>query len=152
VLTRLRSADSVLQNRPFLYLWSAQAVSQTAQNSVFYGLMISVERATGSTLHMSFLILTTVIPTVLFGALAGVYVDRWSKRTVMVTTNLLRVVVCSGFALLANNPPFLYLFNVLFSIVAQFFAPAEVALIPALVPRSKLMAANGVFNMTCSTS
>lgn len=144
--------DSLLRNRPFLYLWSAQAISQSAQNGVFYALMITVERATGSSLHLGFLILSTIIPSIVFGVAAGVFIDRWSKRSVLVATNGLRAGVVLGFALLGHSPAAIYGLNIVFSTITQFFAPAEVAIIPVLVPRSQLMAANGLFNMTFTSS
>lgn len=145
-------ADSVLRNRPFLYLWSAQAISQSAQNGVFYALMITIERATSSSLHLGLLILSTIIPSIVFGVAAGVFIDRWSKRAVLVATNALRAVVVLGFAFFGHSPAAIYGLNTIFSIITQFFAPAEVAIIPALVPRSQLIPANGFFNITFTSS
>ena len=139
---------SVLKNRPFLLLWLAQAVSQTAQNGVFYALMVFLEEATSSTLHMSLLILSTILPSVVLGVIAGVVVDRTSKKGVLVSTNLLRGIVVLGYLFLRGNVILLYVVNLTFSIISQFFAPAEIATIPLLVKRRQLIAANGLFNLT----
>ncbi|MBI2909486.1 MAG: MFS transporter [Chloroflexi bacterium] len=144
--------QSVLRNRPFLRLWLAQALSQTAQNSIFYALMVFIEKETGSSFHMSLLILTAILPSVTFGMAAGVFVDRWSKRTVLVTTNILRGVAVLAFLLFEQTLGLIYLVNLIFSVIGQFFAPAELSAIPCIVPRRQLITANGLFNLTFTGS
>ena len=58
---------------------------------VLYGLTVLVFDATGSNSAVSILlILTFLAPAVIFSALAGVYVDRFDRRLVLVVTNLVR--------------------------------------------------------------
>ncbi|MBI4215874.1 MAG: MFS transporter [Chloroflexi bacterium] len=134
-------------------MWIAQALSQTAQNAVFYGLMVLVEKRTASTLYMGFLISSILLPFALFGVMAGVLVDRWNKKAVLVVTNLLRGAVAFGYIFVLNLSIFLlYPVNILFSAISQFFAPAELAAIPSLVPRRQLIVANGLFNLTLTGS
>lgn len=142
----------VLGNRHFLALWLAQAVSQTAQNALLYLLMVIIETNTSSSLHMSFLVLSTILPSVIIGMAAGVFVDRWSKRRVLVTTNLLRGAILVLFPLFLSHPGLIYVANLLFATVSQFFAPAEVATIPLVVSRRQLLSANGLFNLTFTIS
>ena len=77
------------------------------------------------------------------------YVDRIDRRIVLVVTNALRAVdprrrsSPSG-----RDIGLVLLLNTLFSIVTVFFAPAEAAMIPVLVPREQLVAANGIFTLT----
>ena len=82
--------QSIWQNREFLLLWLAQAISQTAQNAIWYGIVVLVQRQGHSSTLLSVAVLTLIIPSVIFGVLAGVYVDRWDKRAVLIGTNLLR--------------------------------------------------------------
>ncbi len=142
--------SGVLQNRPFLFLWSAQVLSQTALNATIYILLVLVEEWTGSSTALGLLIFSYIIPSVIIGPAAGVFVDRWPKKTVLLATNLLRVVIVAGFALLINNFLLVLAVNLTFSAVSQFFAPAELAAIPAVVPRRQLIMANGLFNFTLS--
>src|SRR5690349_24850593 len=81
---------SIWRNRDFMLLWAAQAIGQTAQNAVNYGLMVLVQTYTASATHMSVAVLTVVVPSVIFGLVAGAYVDRRDKRWVLIGTNLLR--------------------------------------------------------------
>ena len=57
---------------------------------VIYGLTVIILETTRSNTAVSILILTFLGPAVLFSAVAGVYVDRFDKRVVLVVTNVLR--------------------------------------------------------------
>ena len=87
---RRGGALAVLKNRPFLFLWLAQAFTQIGGNMVIFGLTIIIADTTSSTTAVSALILTFLIPAVLFSALAGVFVDRLDRRLVLIITNVLR--------------------------------------------------------------
>src|SRR5438309_3417359 len=147
---------SIWRNRDFLLLWLAQAISQTAQNAIWFGIVILVQRVSNSSTQLSLAVLTLIIPSVVFGVLAGVYVDRWDKRTVLIATNLIRGAIAflyAGFGLVAHLPlSLLLVINFVFSTVGQFFAPAETAMIPAVVPRSRLLQANSLFHLTFTAS
>ena len=147
---------SIWRNQNFLLLWLAQAISQTAQNAIWYGIVVLVQRVSNSSTQLSLAVLTLIIPSVVFGVLAGVYVDRWDKRTVLIATNLIRGAIAFSYAtfgLVALLPlSSLYLINFLFSTVGQFFAPAETAMIPSVVGKGRLLQANSLFHLTFTAS
>src|SRR6266852_61474 len=147
---------SIWRNREFLLLWLAQAISQTAQNAIWYGIVVLVQRQGHSSTLLSLAVLTLIIPSVIFGVLAGVYVDRWDKRAVLIGTNLIRggIAFLYGLFGLPQVLPLslLFVINFLFSTVGQFFAPAETAMIPTVVPRNKLLQANSLFHLTFTAS
>ncbi len=142
------NALEVFRNRPFLLLWLSQAFTQIGGNMVIYGLTVVILEATSSNTAVSVLILTFLGPAVLFSALAGVYVDRVDRRTILVVTNLLRAGAFVLIFLSGSIVPLILLLNMIVSTITVFFAPAELAMIPFLVPRRQLMAANGVFTLT----
>jgi MFS family permease len=142
------SAVAVLRNRPFLLLWLSQLATQIGVNMVLYGLTFVVLEATDLSSAVSGLFLTFLVPSVLLSALAGVYVDRVDRRVVLVVTNVLRALVLIGIFAVGNNIGLVLLLNTVFSIVTVFFAPAAAAMIPVLVPRDQLVAANGLFTLT----
>ncbi|MDA8237107.1 MAG: MFS transporter [Chloroflexi bacterium] len=146
------SAAAVFRNRPFLLLWLSQLATQVGGNMVLYGLTVLVYGATASSSAVSILILTYLTPAVVFSALAGVYVDRFDRRQVLVVTNLLRFVLFLSLALLDANILAVFVLNVLVSIVTTFFAPAELSMIPLVVPRAQLTAANGIFTLTLNAA
>jgi MFS family permease len=142
------SALDVFRNRPFLLLWLSQAFTQVGGNMVIYGLTVIILEATSSKTAVSLLILTFLGPAVLFSAVAGVYVDRVDRRLILVITNVLRAAAFVLIFLAGQFLAVILLLNVLVSTITVFFAPAEAAMIPFLVPRRQLLAANGVFTLT----
>src|ERR1700674_606819 len=113
--------QSIWRNKDFLLLWLAQAISQTAQNAIWYGIVVLVQRRSNSSTQLSVAVLTLIIPSVIFGVLAGVYVDRWDKRVVLIATNLIRGGIAFSYALFGLVPGLslglLFLINFLFSTV-----------------------------------
>ena len=136
--SRSHSGLSVLRNRPFLLLWLSQVATQIGGNMVLYGLTVLVLQSTGSNSAISALFLTFLVPAVLLSAVAGVYVDRMDRRTILILTNLLRAVAIGGIFLVGNNIAGILLLNVFVSVITVFFAPAEAAMIPVLVSRAQL--------------
>ncbi|MDQ6675121.1 MAG: MFS transporter, partial [Chloroflexota bacterium] len=148
--------ESIWRNKDFLLLWLAQAISQTAQNAIWYGIVVLVQQRSNSSTQLSLAVLTLIIPSVVFGVLAGVYVDRWDKRVVLIATNLIRGAIALSYGLFGFVPGLtlglLFGINFAFSTVGQFFAPAETAMIPTLVARPKLLQANSLFHLTFTAS
>jgi MFS family permease len=145
-------AGAVFANRPFLLLWLAQATTQIGGNMVLYGLTVIVVSATSSNSAVSALILTFLVPAVVFSALAGVYVDRLDRRLVLVVTNVSRGIVIVLIFLVGDHLGAILVLNILLSTITVFFAPAEAAMIPFLVPRRQLIAANGIFTLTLNAA
>ncbi len=103
---------------------------------VLFGLTVIVFNSTSSNTAVSLLVLTFLVPAVLFSAVAGVYVDRVDRRIILIVTNLLRGAAFVALYLAGTNLAVILLLNVAVSTVTVFFAPAELAMIPVLVPRS----------------
>src|SRR5579884_1968200 len=154
------SIRNVLRNGPFLRLWLSQAFSQVGQNMINFALLlrvrdiIEVHHIRQANTAISLVILAFSLPAVLFGPLAGVVADRWNRRTEMVLIQLVRAGATLCFLLIrpqwqvATILAAHYLITFVFGIAGQFFAPAEGASIPALVPRTQLISANALFNLT----
>ena len=82
-------ALAVFRNPPFLRLWLSQAATQIGGNMVLFGLTVIVSENNPNT-AVSLLILSFLVPAVLFSAVAGVYVDRVDRRIMLIATNILR--------------------------------------------------------------
>lgn len=160
----------VLKNRNFLTLWSGQVFSQMA-DKVYLVLMIALIanrfQDSNQTISgwVSAIMVAFTIPAVLFGSLAGAFVDRWSKKAVLVATNILRGVlvlavplllwITHGWKALYDLPAGFYILlgiTFLVSTLTQFFAPAEQAVIPLLVKRRDLLSANSLYTTTMMAS
>src|SRR5262245_3244112 len=131
-----RSFQALLRNRNFLLLWIAQILSQTAQQMINYALIIQVSKLTNSSTATAGIIVCFTIPAILFSAIAGVFVERNSKKTMLVLTNLARGVMVLAYVLTDVKwgagavLPIFYIVTLAFSAVSQFFNPAELAMIP----------------------
>ena len=143
---------NVLRNRPFLLLWLAQLSTQVGGNMVIYGLTIIITISTGSSSAVSVLLLSFLVPAIIFSAVAGVFVDRVDKRVMLLVTNVLRGFAFLAIWLVGNNLILLYLLMILVSTVTTFFGPAEASMIPILVPRNQLLSANGLFTLTMNVA
>ena len=146
------SAAAVFRNRPFLLLWLSQLATQVGGNMVLYGLTVLVYGSTDSNSAVSILILTFLAPAVIFSALAGVYVDRFDRRLVLVATNLIRAALFVALAAFDTNILLVFALNTLVSVATTFFAPAELSMIPIVVPRRQLTAATGIFTLTLNAA
>jgi MFS family permease len=99
-------------------------------------------------------ILAFSLPAVLLSAVAGIFVDRHPKKTILVASNFLRVPTALGYILalrtLSGYPLLttIYVLTFVNSAIGQFFGPAEGATIPLLVGQERLLAANSMFNLT----
>ncbi len=115
-------------------------------------------RAQLITLLATGIYVANTIPAMLLGLVAGVWADRWRKREVMVASNGIRAVLALLAPLsLVPGPEWLGLswgywallvITFLESVLTQFFAPAEQAAIPMLVPTRQLLAANSLYQAT----
>ncbi len=147
-----RGFRTVLGNRYFLRLWLAQLLSQTIMNAANYGLIVLVANQTKSVTATGAAIVAFSLPAALFGAPAGVVVDRFDRRRVLWVSNALRGLASIGFviSLFINHTAFVpvLLLSFFTAAVGQFFAPAEGAAIPQLVHREELMSALSLFNIT----
>ena len=143
---------TLLKKRQFLYLWLAQLISMTVLNASNYALLVLIEVVTGSTTLVGLAIICFSVPAIIFGAPAGVFVDRMNKRQVLWGSNCLRAIATFVFviSLLLNHHQLIpvYLLTFLISTIGQFFSPAEGSTIPQLVSEEELMPALSLFNIT----
>ncbi len=160
---------AVLSNGNFLILWLAQVLSQLADKVVLV-LMISLIsthfQAEGDSISgwVSGVMFTFTLPAILFGTLAGVYVDRWSKKWILVGTNLARgalllalpftILLSQGIRIWDLPLGFVGLLAITFlvSTLTQYFAPAEQATLPLIVSKGHLLSANSLYATTMVAS
>jgi MFS family permease len=145
---------ALLKNRNFRRLWAAQFSTLT----VIYGLALAgavlVEERTQSSTQTGLVILSAILPAFLASLVSGAVVDRWGRRRVLIASHLVRALIALGFwagtrqisSSLALAT--VYVVNVTGTIFAQFALPAELALLPDLVERTRLMSANALFQLS----
>lgn len=91
-----------------------------------------------------------VLPFILFSAVAGWLADRYSKRSLLVITKLLEIlIVLLGIsAVLIHNPFFSYIVIACMGLQSTFFSPGKYGIIPELMPKDKVSWANGWLSFT----
>lgn len=136
-----------LSIRRFSFLLIAELFSQIAINTYSFSLLIVVFTVANTNTAVSGAVLAFMIPTLLFGILAGVYVDRWNKKSVLIYSNVLRAIVLIPLAFFHSNLIFVYFMTFIVSTITQFFIPAETPIIPLLVKKKLLLSANALFGI-----
>jgi MFS family permease len=137
---------AVLRNRDFALLWTGGLVSVAGDWILYAALPYHVYERTGSTIATAGMIVASLAPAVLLGSVAGVFVDRWDRRRVLVAGNVLQAAAVA-LLLLAPLEGWLWVVYAVAaaqSTVAAFAQPAESALLPTLVPEERLLAANAL--------
>src|SRR6185295_7934796 len=135
------------RNRSFRRLWIGQVISELGNWFNFIaalGLVRVVSHAAPEV--TTIILLARLVPFTLFAPLAGAFVDRWSRRAVMIATDLLRVVVALGF-LLVRRPQDLwiaYLCTALLAFFGAFFEAAKNAAVPNITGERDLLAGNAL--------
>ena len=143
----LRAPVRVLGRAPDLrLLLGAGLVSMTGDWLLSVGLAYSVYALTGSTLASAATLLSSFVPQVLVGSVAGVFVDRWDRKRTMVVTNLLLAAGLLPLLLVSGVDRIWLVYVVLAaqSCIEVFFGPAEQAFLPRVVDDADLVAANGL--------
>lgn len=135
------------RNRSFRRLWVGQVISELGNWFNFIAALGLVRVVSHAAPEVTTIVLITrLVPFTLFAPLAGAFVDRWSRRTVMIVTDLLRVVVALGF-ILVRRPEDLwlaYLCTALLSFFGTFFEAAKNSAVPNITGERDLLAGNAL--------
>lgn len=134
-----------LSEKSFANLWVGEILTQIAGNLFNFFLILIVFKLTQSNTAVSGAVLSFTIPAILFGSIAGVYVDRWNKKNVLIITNILRAVLILALILFLDNLVLIYIMSFLVAVLTQFFIPAETPIIPLTVHPKNLLSANALF-------
>ena len=136
----------LLRRRDIRRVWISGLVSMTGDWVTFTGLPLFVYDLTGSTLATGGMFLAGILPRVVWGSLAGVLVDRWDRRRTLVAANLAHAVMLLPLLAVSSEAQLWIVYVVAFvqSTLGQIVEPAEGALLPRLVEREELVAANAL--------
>jgi DHA3 family macrolide efflux protein-like MFS transporter len=141
---------TVLKNRDFLALWLSQLISKIGDNfAVVAALVLINELAQRTGLAVVVIAAAMTIPQ-LFALASGVFLDRFSRKAVMVASDLLRAAVIL-LALLVREPGQLYILYLSAFFVmglSAVYIPARNASIPNMVPEEDLLTANALVQAT----
>lgn len=142
--------SSLITNTPFLMLCAAQFLALTAGYAVHFVSAVFIEDLTHASGPMGGLVISTVVPGLLVGLWSGGLVDRFNRGYLLAASLGLRSLACAIFLLpLPMNIwlPVVYLVNFILAVLVQFELMTEAAILPDLVDKTQLLAANGMFGL-----
>ncbi len=146
------SFREIFKNRSFSCLWLGQVISQFGDRlhqMALIGLMY--QKMPGSSLQLAKLFSFMILPIFILGPVAGVYVDRWSKKSTMFFSDILRgilVFLIPFYFLKLKTLIPIYIVVFFVSCISRFFVPAKLSIIPELVRTDQLHLANSLISTT----
>ncbi|HEX8032453.1 MAG TPA: MFS transporter, partial [Ktedonobacterales bacterium] len=139
-----------LRQRNFALILVGSFISLIGDWMLLVGLPLRVYTLTHSTLSTSIAFMVGALPTLLVGQLAGVFVDRWNRKHILIVANLLLALNLLPLLLVisARDVWIVYLVQFVAALVGQFLQPAAGAMLPTLVAEEMLVPANALNGLT----
>jgi dTMP kinase len=142
---------SLFRSRSFRALATATFLSSMGDWMGFLAIIALTADILGPTRAAAFAVsgvmIARVIPSLLLGPVAGVFVDRWDRRRVMIATHVGRGTVMALIPF-TNEVLTLLLATLVIELMSALFAPAKDAVLPSIVAKQDLVAANQVNLLT----
>lgn len=142
----------LFQNKNFIKLWLSQILSQITINLMTFIVLTRIFEATKSNVAVSMLWIASSLPALFFGPFSGAIVDNFSRRKMMIITNLAQAVSVAIFLVLKKYVFALYAVVFLYWLIDQLYLPSQQASLPSLVKGKLLASANGFFLLTQQAS
>jgi MFS family permease len=147
----LTYAQLLRRNQSFRRLWMGQVISELGNWFNFIAVLGVVRVVSNAAPEVTTIVLIArLAPSTVFAPLAGAFVDRWSRRKVMITTDLLRVLVALA-PLMIRRPEdvwIAYFSTALLSFFGIFFEAAKNAAVPNITGERDLLAGNALMFST----
>ena len=144
------SRASFLINRNFALLTTGQAISSVGNFVYGTTLLVWIFALTHSAAAISGVLIAQYVPVFVLGPIAGVFVDRWNRRTIMIVSDVAR----AGIALLpfivpaSQRLPSIYISMFLLSSFSRFFTPARSGVLQVIVPEKQRPQAASINQVT----
>jgi MFS family permease len=138
------------RNRNYRHTWTAQVVSEVGDHFNNIAVFSLAMDRTRSGMVVTGIMLSRAIPIMFAGPIAGVALDRWDRRTIMIASDLVRAVVAAGFllTLLYPSSALLYVLSGLLMFASPFFTAGRSSILPEIASREELHTANALTQTT----
>lgn len=135
---------TILRHQPFRTLWLAQFVSIFGDFLALFGVISLITfRLHGNAVQVTAVTIAYVLPLAIISPVAGVFVDHWDVKRVMVASDLIRAVLIVLLVFVTDVGQICAIFAII-STVSSFFAPAQSVTLRTIVPQEGLLAANAM--------
>ncbi len=134
--------------RDFLKLWASQSVSQLGSELTAYSLILWVYEIKRTVLSVSLLSFCSYVPRIIASLFAGSYVDRHSKKKIMLFSDSVAAVCSLAAAVLLRSGRLevwhIYVINALIGVMNAFQSPASSVFLGLITPKEELTRASGM--------
>ena len=137
-------------NRNYRYTWMGQVVSEVGDHFNTIAVFSLILAQTNSGLAVAGVMLSRAIPMLLAGPLAGVSLDRFDRRQLMIWSDLVRAVLAGLFVLGVplGRSWIIYVLSALMMAASPFFTSGRAAILPAIATKGELHTANAITQTT----
>ncbi len=141
-------------NSRFRRFWFATIASQVGDWFNYIAIFVLITDLTGSGEAVSWFLIAKFLPTTLLGPIAGVVADRFNRKKIMISCDLLRACIVLGYLLIEGTGSVwvVYLLAFLQESAGTFNHPARQASIPDFCSKEELNLANGLFGVSWSVN
>jgi len=138
------------RNRNYRYTWIGQVVSEIGDHFNNIAVFSLAMETTHSGLVVSGVMLSRALPAVMAGPLAGVVLDRFDRKRIMIASDLIRAVVALAFVLTPryHQPALLYGLSALLMFASPFFTSGRTSILPTITNHEELHTANSLTQTT----
>jgi len=137
---------SLLKDRRFRTLWLAQFVSIFGDFLALFGVINLITFTMhGTAVQVTAVTIAYVLPLAVIGPVAGVLVDHWNPKLVMIASDVIRAALILALPFVHDVRQISVIFAVL-SVVSSFFLPAQTVVLRTVVPREGLLVANALMS------
>ena len=138
------------RNRNYRYTWLGQIVSEVGDHFNNIAVLSLALHMTGSGLVVGTIMLARTLPAIVAGPLAGVTLDRFDRRKIMLASDLVRCVIALGFVLVLTYRQvwLLYVLSALLTFASPFFTSGRASILPRITTSDELHTANALTQTT----
>jgi MFS family permease len=138
------------RNRNYRNMWMGQVVSEIGDNFNNIAVFALAMSLTHSGLVIMGIMLSRAIPAITIGPLAGVLLDRFDRKKIMIASDLTRAFVALGFILAYREQKvwLLYAFSALLMVASPFFTAGRSAILPTIANEKEIHTANSLTQTT----
>ncbi len=138
------------RNRNYRFAWAGQIVSDMGDHFNNIAVLSLATDETHSGAIIASLMISRAVPAMLVGPLAGVILDRFDRRRIMIASDLIRGVVALAFVLTIGHHQtwLLYLLSALLMMASPFFTSGRSSILPTIATEDELHAANSLTQTT----
>lgn len=150
--TKEDSLTFLLTKSDFPKLWTSQILNQVGINLLNFILVIRIYERTHSSFAVSLVWLFYALPAIILGPFSGTITDLFSRRKVLIITNIAQAVIILLYLFIKTSIWPIYAVIFIYALFNQLFIPAEAASLPLLVKKNLLPLANSLFLFTIYVS